>query len=170
MNAVPLVAVVLLLLTSFSECSCPDGWIHHGNMCYHFSHDVEAMPLAALLCTHMGGTIVEIESAAENLYLTSQAKLYKYNFWTGLNDIMEEGIWTWYDSKRTLNSTGFHDWARHQPDNHHGQENCAYLAAEGHWADGPCRSAMHYVCEKIRRLYLYNFYTSTLVNKIWKSV
>lgn len=54
----------------------------------------------------------------------------------------------WYESKRSLNSSAFKDWAPHQPDNHHGQENCVYLVGTGHWADGACHTALHYVCEK----------------------
>lgn len=26
------------------DCACPDGWLSHGENCYHFSHDRETFP------------------------------------------------------------------------------------------------------------------------------
>lgn len=32
------------LSSGFAVCSCPDGWLTHGETCYHFSHDRETFP------------------------------------------------------------------------------------------------------------------------------
>lgn len=105
------------------------------------------MPVADLVCQHMDGHLVEIESSEENTYLASKAAALRASFWTGLSDMQQESVWLWYDSGRHLTSTGFQHWFPNEPNNAGMDENCAYIAS-GSWNDAPCHLALHYICEK----------------------
>ncbi|XP_045207888.2 CD209 antigen-like protein A [Mercenaria mercenaria] len=140
--------ILICVLPAYQAGSCPDGWTSHGAKCYHFSHDEESLPVAALVCQQMGGTLAEIETAEENVYLTSEVKLLKNYFWIGLTDVQEEGVWRWYTSKRLLTSTGFSSWAPGRPDNVGGKENCGQIRPDGLWGDTTCHTFNFYICEK----------------------
>ncbi|XP_052809297.1 perlucin-like protein [Mya arenaria] len=97
--------------------ACPSGWATHGDMCYHFSRDVESWPGAVIMCQIMGGTLVEIETLQENVYLQAQLKGFnssKY-FWIALSDVVEEGSWNWMVSKT---QPEFINWASTEPNNY----------------------------------------------------
>ncbi|XP_053381173.1 CD209 antigen-like protein 2 [Mercenaria mercenaria] len=107
------------------------------------------MLLASTSCDHMGGALAEIESAAENDYLSAELKRLKGSAWIGLNDIQEETVWRWYGSNRPLTSTGFKNWYSGEPNNVKGDENCVVISyGNGQWYDWPCHSFFHYICEK----------------------
>ncbi|XP_045209756.2 perlucin-like protein [Mercenaria mercenaria] len=145
------ISIICLLLTwtTTALSDCPAGWIHHGSSCYHFSHDTEPMLLASISCQHMGGTLVEIESAAENNFLFAEVKRLKVGALIGLNDIQEETVWRWYGSDRPLTSTGFKNWHSGEPNNANGDENCVVMSeVQGQWYDGPCHHSFHYICEQ----------------------
>ncbi|XP_045207896.2 C-type lectin domain family 4 member M-like [Mercenaria mercenaria] len=140
---------VFCLWISSSSSSCPNGWTRHDASCYHFSHDTESMPVAAIVCQQMGGLLAEIESPEEGGFLSAQAKSLNHDFWIALSDIQEEGIWLWYGSKTPLATTGYKNWANHEPDNYNGDENCALLGkSAGQWWDNPCHNFKRYICEK----------------------
>ncbi|XP_053381171.1 low affinity immunoglobulin epsilon Fc receptor-like [Mercenaria mercenaria] len=143
----PLLTLSSMLGLAVSN-NCPNEWIHYDTSCYHFSHDTESMPVADLVCQHMGGHLVEIETAAENAYLAAKANGLKAQFWTGLSDIQQESVWVWYGSERPLSSTGFQNWAPNEPNNSGMNENCAVIRTDGTWNDGPCHLLVRYICEK----------------------
>lgn len=65
----------------------------------------------------------------------------------GVDDV-NEGDWRWasnYDEK--INATF---WARGQPDNQHGDEDCMSTEARFHglWNDVPCSTQANLICEK----------------------
>ncbi|XP_053380330.1 perlucin-like protein [Mercenaria mercenaria] len=143
---------VILTLVLGARC-CPDGWIQHSLSCYHFSHDLETWPGADYMCEKMGGKLVEIETAAENAYLTPIVDSQKHNYWIGLSDVQEEGIWMWMESKEKLSTTGFSHWYPNQPDNSEANENCATINFDvgGKWNDWHCNGKeANYICEKDR--------------------
>ncbi|XP_060562828.1 lactose-binding lectin l-2-like [Ruditapes philippinarum] len=141
---------VLVIPSSRADGICRDGWTHHESSCYHFSHDTEPMLLASISCQHMGGDLVEIETAAENDFLFAKVKVLNANFWIGLSDIQEETVWLWYGSNRHLTSTGYQNWYPGEPNNNKGEENCVNIAPDtgGQWNDIPCFSQRKYICEK----------------------
>ncbi|XP_060592383.1 CD209 antigen-like protein A [Ruditapes philippinarum] len=141
------IVCIIWLYTDQIE-SCQDGWVSHNTRCYHFSHDEESLPVAALVCQNMGGELAEIETAEENVFLINKVKILKNYFWIGLTDIQEEGIWRWYSSKRLLTTTGFSSWAPGRPDNIGGKENCCQIRSDGLWGDDQCHVFKFYICEK----------------------
>ncbi|KAK0049903.1 CD209 antigen-like protein 2 [Biomphalaria pfeifferi] len=76
-------------------------------------------------------------------------KLQK-NFWIGLDDIEVENVFRWVDDGSLLyNNYRKQIFAPNQPDNHNGSEDCvAYNLKYFPLNDGPCSSALPYICEK----------------------
>jgi hypothetical protein len=68
------------------------------------------------------------------------------DFWIGLTDDSQEGVWEWLPSTET---SGFADWAPGQPDNGH-NEDCAVMAhyVNYHWNDDQCDNSHNFICEK----------------------
>ncbi|KAL4223856.1 hypothetical protein ACF0H5_017320 [Mactra antiquata] len=140
------VSLFLLFFVVVSEGACPNGWMRHGQMCYHFSNEVENWASAKVICEAMKGQLVEIETAEENYFLGQQAKLNNHrNYWIALSDVIEEGIWVWMN---TLTPVQFTQWHRNEPNND-GTENCVDLYPDGDWNDAKCRDNQYYICEKV---------------------
>ncbi|XP_053407988.1 perlucin-like protein [Mercenaria mercenaria] len=135
------------LLYCYRAFGCPNGWMTHDSSCYHFSHDTEEWASAVAICKILGGHLVEIDDATENLYLVSQAKLLNKSFWIGLNDLQEENSWVWVNSNTPASYTHWHPG---QPDNGASNENCAHLypGFSFSWNDKQCYTHYNYICEK----------------------
>ncbi|XP_060573179.1 perlucin-like protein [Ruditapes philippinarum] len=148
------VQILLVICSLFwsLDASCPSGWMRHNNACYHFSHDLEDWSSAMNMCHILGGTLVEIETAAENAFLASMAINFNENYWIALSDIQEEGVWVWMETNTPMSQTGYSNWMPGAPDNVKNNENCGTLIGinyDGHWNDWHCSSdTLQYICEK----------------------
>ncbi|KAK7456587.1 hypothetical protein BaRGS_00039313, partial [Batillaria attramentaria] len=124
---------------------CPTGWTLHENSCYIYISDSYNWHDAQANCAMWeAGRLVEIHSAAENVFVTNMARANSADaVWIGLNDIAQEGKWVWDSSQQPAQFT---NWGHGQPDNHnfqHEPEDCAviwHLSAERKWNDGNCDS------------------------------
>ncbi|XP_045209767.2 perlucin-like protein [Mercenaria mercenaria] len=143
-----IVFAAILQVSLSSVSSCPNGWIRHGNSCYHFSHDLEPWTGALAMCHVMGGKLLEIESAAENAYIATVTSSRNHAYWTGLSDIQEEGIWIWMESNLKLSSNVYTNWSSGEPNNDDGNGNCGNIFPNGHWYDWHCKDDLHYICEQ----------------------
>ncbi|XP_045191039.2 perlucin-like [Mercenaria mercenaria] len=132
------------------ESGCPPGWVSHASSCYHFSHDTEEWIGAVDICRELGGQLVEIEDAAEDQFILSQARKRGDSFWIALSDIQKEGTWVWMNSKTPLAPGDYTHWENGQPDNDDGDENCVNLEDNFNnlWNDFPCHEIINYICER----------------------
>ncbi|XP_060593243.1 perlucin-like [Ruditapes philippinarum] len=146
-----LLLLILAASYTFVECACPHGWILHGKSCYHFSHDTEEWIGALAVCRELGGQLVEIEDADEDTFIIHEARRHHKSYWIGLSDIQVEGTWVWMSSKIPLVPGDYKNWARGQPDNHKGNENCVNLEEDFGtlWNDLSCHIFQNYICERL---------------------
>lgn len=64
-------------------------------------------------------------------------------FWFGLNDQGKEGLYS-YTSKMPITYT---NWARGQPNNWRGGQNCVELwSSTGQWNDNNCSTVLPFIC------------------------
>jgi hypothetical protein len=97
---------------------------------------------AALACQSWGGDLVQVDSLAEDTFLTGRVQV---QIWIGASDQAVEGRWVWSGGAPLF----FGDWGPGQPDNYLGIEDCAVmLRPTGTWNDVPCTDLNPYVCER----------------------
>ncbi|XP_052257046.1 perlucin-like [Dreissena polymorpha] len=145
------ISVAELVLQSVD--ACPNGWMEYHEKCYHFSHDTEPWELAQMICREMRANLVEIETAAENNFLTQEVVRRGGEFWIGASDLFIENEWLWSTSQQRIS---YANWAPNEPTNgggnpEHGagNENCAQIRAfDRKWNDDQCHVNNYYICEK----------------------
>lgn len=69
-----------------------------------------------------------------------------YVWWTGLNDIKYEGVWTYPDN--TFPDPNLVQWNQ-EPNNNGGNENCATMYSGGRFNDLNCDAKQHFICERL---------------------
>lgn len=110
--------------------------------------------LAADRCEGAGGTLVSIEGAAENEWLSQRmAALDSDDYWTSGTDAENEGVWRWADGRvfhdeaaDAASELGFAAWDEGQPNDFEG-EDCL-RAVDGLWRDLDCGEEIAYACER----------------------
>ena len=110
--------------------------------------------LAEDRCERAGGTLVSIEDAAENAWLSRRmADLASDDYWTSGTDAEDEGVWRWADGRVFYDETadaasnlGFAAWDEGQPNDLQG-EDCM-RATGGLWRDLDCGEEIAYACEQ----------------------
>ena len=105
-------------------------------------------------CEGMSANLLEVKSLDVDQFVASMFKpgrFYRnHSVWTGLNDIAEEGNFTWASNQEPAS---FFNWkAEFLPDNVHGNEDCVHLwvRKEGDWKtwnDNLCSRKMPSVCQ-----------------------
>lgn len=102
-------------------------------------------------CLMSGSKLVEIETKAENDFLTTSLQNFKTGegYWTGGKDDVTEGLWVWISSGATF---GFLDWNQGEPNDHGGLEDCLELnkirGRNKYWNDNSCEKSFNFICEK----------------------
>ncbi|XP_043935061.1 hepatic lectin-like [Protopterus annectens] len=79
------------------------------------------------------------------------------NYWIGLTDEAEEGVWRWVDGTRHSNSSGF--WCAGEPNDFRNVKNegedCVAIwnkyECSMTWNDIPCHMELYFICEKQNR-------------------
>jgi len=86
--------------TTEASPSCPEGWVAGGDSCYLLSRSrVTSQAKAQQICSDLGGSLVEIESEAENALVAGLAKeaetwlLDTVDYWIGA--VEKDGEWSW---------------------------------------------------------------------------
>jgi hypothetical protein len=97
-------------------------------------------------CTGVGGALVTIDNAIENVWLRYLSSLTN-DFWIGLNDRTTEGTFVWQSGA----TSAYRSWDAGEPNDFgvgSGTENCAaYEIGTGVWNDIDCNSNVRALCE-----------------------
>lgn len=134
------------------KSACPDGWFLNGLSCYKASEQAKPWSNAKENCHAYGGYLMKINDASEQQFLevyllaTGINQAAKY-VWIGLNDIKDEGTFTWEVDE---SSVEFSKWGSEQPDNDNNQD-CVTVGAKqmfSLWEDHQCDTSHLYMCEK----------------------
>ncbi|XP_053387176.1 E-selectin-like [Mercenaria mercenaria] len=139
------------LINIWTFCSgsdCQEGWRSYESSCYYFSTDELDWDDAVAQCIQLQSHLVEIEDAEENAFLASVVTSTSYgnNYYIGLSDRDNEGIWKWVTSGKIIE---FSSWGPGEPNNCCGGEHCGHLWTEPDtWNDALCSDRFHYICEK----------------------
>ena len=88
---------------------------------------------AKKICEKMGGTLATIYDKSENAAITELIKKgTKDEYWIGLSDLEDEGIWKWIDG----NYAAYTNWQSDEPNNDYAtEEYIAINKASGQWYD-----------------------------------
>ncbi|XP_075711551.1 hepatic lectin-like [Rhinoderma darwinii] len=144
---------VNLLLTKIKEIEldakkrgiCESGWQLFETKCYFFSNTFSNWHKARTQCVFKSADLLVIDNENEQKFISGKTGNTPY--WIGLNDIEEEGNWTWVD--KTDYKSSYKYWMPNEPSNNGAEEDCAQVWKEGKWNDKSCRDSNSYaICEK----------------------
>ncbi|XP_053381833.1 perlucin-like protein [Mercenaria mercenaria] len=138
-------AITFHIVLLSAAAQCPSGWMRHEDSCYHFSHDTEPWMLAQEVCKTFGGTLADITSQKEDVFLQNEVQRLKVNHWVGGNDLMNEGEWQWINTNEDFSYT---NWKVGEPNSRAHNENCLDLRVIPGWNDERCDISQFYICEK----------------------
>lgn len=95
-------------------------------------------------CEELGAGLAQIESELENelLYAAATA-IRRQDWWLGLDDIEEEGVWEWNDGS----PLEFTWWHGGEPNDWGSGEDCGGYWMDDHWNDWPCSYELGVLCE-----------------------
>lgn len=129
------------------DCDCE----LRGGRDFMFCAEAVSFAEASDSCADSGGTLVSIEDAGLNDWLTEQMQARSADdFWLSGTDTEDEGIWRWGDG-RIFHPTpadageSFAPWDAQQPNDLNG-EDCM-RSVGGVWRDLSCDLELPYVCQ-----------------------
>jgi hypothetical protein len=119
------------------------GETQSGSSCYRYVQLAKTWTDAQADCQAWGGSLVSINSAAENALIdTIRAR---NTVWLGFNDLAVEGTFVWVNGDPVT----YTNWDGGEPNNSNGVEDCAQMwRTKGYWNDGNCSFAYYFVCER----------------------
>jgi peptidoglycan/LPS O-acetylase OafA/YrhL len=130
---------------------CPnDNWIsieiNGVSKCYMVSDEVYTQPQCEQdVCRKDSGTLVHIESAEENDFLSQKFDPMAYWMWIGYYRSTNVSGWTWTSTDKKT-SDDYEVWAFGEPGNWCGTENCVISDPQG-WHDIDCRVRLRCLCQ-----------------------
>ena len=78
-----------------------------------------------------GGSLVKVDDAPEQTFLTASFGTLGSGFWIGASDAATEGVWRWTDGR----AVGYSNWGTGQPSRAASDYDFAYMDAGGRWYD-----------------------------------
>jgi hypothetical protein len=131
--------------------NCPCQQTTVGTHSYLFCQDHQKWEEALDSCEEYGYALLTINSEEEQNWLHSAFEYSYETWWTGFNDLADEGTWEWASGETV---TYDDPWSNGQPDNHQNKEDCMEMnfsiinwATYGDWNDLDCNSQRFFVCE-----------------------
>ncbi|XP_065935494.1 ladderlectin-like isoform X2 [Magallana gigas] len=137
--------------TPSTPVTCPIGWSMFETSCYMAVNQQLSWNDASMKCVMSGSKLVEIETKAENDFLTTTLPNFNTGeaYWTGGKDDVTEGLWVWVSSGATF---GFLDWNQGEPNDSGGIEDCLQLykrrGRKTYWNDNYCEKSFNFICEQ----------------------
>ena len=122
--------------------------VRNGDKWYLIVESGMSWPDAAKWCEDRHGTLMTIESAAENAYIWKLAQqryrdTNSIRLWLGATDKEKEGTWRWQDGSPVR----YKNWGAGQPDNAGGQEHYAVMWTGGTWNDSLPNEAFFFIAQ-----------------------
>lgn len=116
-----------------------------GSSGYAICADAASWTEAQTQCEEtFGGTLVVIDSPAENTAVLALVAEDVPSLWIGFSDLETEGTFAWADGTPVDHT----NWNAGEPNDAAGNEDCAQLAqATGYWNDFDCAMALPFICE-----------------------
>ncbi|KAG7156359.1 macrophage mannose receptor 1-like 9 [Homarus americanus] len=131
-------------------CDGDTSWLLFGDQCYRFfsaSYDnPETWRSSRLRCREQGGELASIHTNEENYWILSKILgLSDEMVWVGGRSVLDSG-YQWLDNT----TFDFDNWARGEPNNILGQEDCIvlYSQQEGRWGDRSCDTLAGSICKR----------------------
>merc|ERR1739838_1138726 len=143
--SVTLLLCVVIVLTEANKC--PDGWTFHDLRCFRYVKTKATWINAEKACQALGANLASIKSSEEHIFVQGVVRKFgggSQTSWLGGTDAVHEGTWLWSDGL----SMTFTAWARGQPDNWRGKQDCMVMNWSGVrlWDDQACEWPSTYVC------------------------
>ncbi|XP_052691179.1 lectin BRA-3-like [Crassostrea angulata] len=123
---------------------CKQGWKRYDGHCYHLFNTKMNWFQAQIFCRKQGTTLLQINNASENNWLTKNFPNVYY--WIDFTDIGTEGKWVTFSTGKSE----YTSWDRAQPDNGGGHQHCAlnnFSNRAGRWDDEGCKKSFQVFCE-----------------------
>jgi hypothetical protein len=93
------------------------------------------------VCASFGANLATVDDAAENLFLALEVESGAN--WLGLNDIGNEGVFTWVDGS----PVGYTNWTGGVPPGDDIDSNCVGVDTQGEWHSFNCTNSRLGFCE-----------------------
>ncbi|XP_031558561.1 fibropellin-3-like [Actinia tenebrosa] len=127
---------------------CKPEWTELHGKCYKVFPVAMKWNDAVSTCKAQGSHLTSVTSLEETNFLITLVKnaITDKFVWIGLNDIDQEGKYTWVDGSAFI----FSSWMEGQPNDPGATENCVdFGIAGGAWYDFGCHNLERYVCKYI---------------------
>ncbi|XP_041452609.1 snaclec agglucetin subunit beta-1-like [Lytechinus variegatus] len=126
-------------------CNTPE-WLVYENKEYLFAHyDDSTYDYALFYCQSQGAHLPVVTSHQQNAFLnTFTNKLSVFTYWIGLNDMDNDGIFTWVNNV-DLQESGYTNFVSLPQ-----QGNCIKISPNhsGQWFDSDCASQSSFICQR----------------------
>ena len=125
---------------------CDEGYTKVGTKCWKLFTDQKNYLDSLLACNVEGATLASVTNETEQnaMFLMAGSGAT----WTGLSDILDEGVYSWMDGS-LLDYT---NWNNGQPNNRDGNQHCVYMrGSDGKWDDIVCKRKEPFICQKTAR-------------------
>lgn len=124
---------------------CTSGWDFDHHSCYYYGESARSWSEAQTHCESMNSGLIVVESDREYRYIVDYFRYHfsSDNFWVGMSDTSQEGVWEWVTGQTTYHVNGSH-WYSGEPD---GSGNCAYYDINEGFYDRSCTDSLSYICE-----------------------
>ncbi|XP_070546619.1 uncharacterized protein [Ptychodera flava] len=133
---------------SSSDEVCPGkDTLRLGDMCYTFGDTPMNANHSELQCLRAGAEPIKITDRFIQAYIVRYITHHGYtfnDFWIGLSDIAEEGVYRWYDDS----IASYYHWVDGEPTNEP-ESDCVKLdfGNDHKWNDEPCSDKYSYICQ-----------------------
>ncbi len=134
------------------SAKCGSGWRERpfSDFCYHFSDRVETFEKSQASCILMGGNLVSIMDAVEQLFLQNliEYNVNVKNFWIGANVESPSKGWKWIDGSPFVFINWITGGFQSGPN-----QFCALITENGEWRTVECNNDLliqryNYICKK----------------------
>ncbi|XP_030278776.1 galactose-specific lectin nattectin-like [Sparus aurata] len=136
-------------LSRYKICYYRTAWTRLGSRYFVVEPRSLTMADAELNCIRLGGNLASIRSYREHVWIRGLIRRVlrsDKHAWIGLFDAVQERKWLWTDGSKVR----YTRWARKQPDNHRGKEDCTQINSGDYWNDRPCTDRVPSVCVRRR--------------------